>query len=102
MDKRKLLKSVKEYLLFLKKEKYPVTRAYIFGSYNTKKFKDYSDVDVAIVMKTIDNCFDIQAKLLRIGYDFDNRIEPHPIEEKDFNMIHPIAAETIRHGKRIL
>lgn len=48
MDKRTAIKKVNEYINFLKKKKYNITKAYIFGSYVKGTYNDDSDIDIAL------------------------------------------------------
>ena len=54
---------------------------YLFGSFAKGTPDNYSDIDVAFVVKYIDgNFFDIIPPINRLTEEVDMRIEPHVIE----------------------
>ncbi|GAJ17906.1 unnamed protein product, partial [marine sediment metagenome] len=62
-----------------------------------------SDIDLALIIDNLedDERFDLQVKLMLIASDFDIRIEPHPISNKDFNFNNPFVAEILKTGIEI-
>jgi predicted nucleotidyltransferase len=101
MDQNSAFEIVKEYIKHLKNNKYNVRKAYIFGSYANGKFDDNSDIDLAIVLRNLSNSFTTQIQLMKVSRKFDSRIEPHPIDETDFNSSNPFAYEIITKGIQI-
>jgi predicted nucleotidyltransferase len=79
-----------------------VKKAYLFGSYARGTQSDSSDIDVAIIIGSMNDIFDLQMEMLRIRRKIDLRIEPHPIKEKDFSPLNPFADEIMRSGIEIL
>ena len=103
MDKRAAIKNVKKYLYFLKTEQnMDIKKAYLFGSYVKGHFHKYSDIDLAIVIKNLGDSFDTQVKLMKLSWDFDTRIEPHPFDEKEFNDNDPLAYEILNTGIEVM
>ncbi len=102
MDKETALKLLKKYLVFLKSKKFNIKGAYLFGSYAKGKYDEDSDIDLAIVMKNLENNYEMQVELMILGSKFDSRIEPHPIDETDFNSTYPFAYEIMKTGIKIL
>jgi len=98
MDQRTAIEIVNKYIDYLKKNKFNVQKAYLFGSYANDKYNEDSDIDLAIVMKKLSNSFTMQVELMKISRKFDTRIEPHPFEESDFNATHPFANEILNTG----
>ncbi|MBA7678127.1 hypothetical protein ES703_86398 [subsurface metagenome] len=98
MDQRTAIQTVNKYLDYLKKQKYKIKKAYIFGSYAKNDYNEDSDIDIAIVMENIDDHFDTQINLMKLRRKFDNRIEPHPFEVDEFNESHPFAFEILKTG----
>jgi predicted nucleotidyltransferase len=78
-----------------------VKKAYLFGSYARGSQSDNSDIDVAIIIGSMNDIFDLQMEMLRIRRKIDLRIEPHPIKEKDFSPLNPFADEIMRSGIEI-
>jgi predicted nucleotidyltransferase len=79
-----------------------VRKAYLFGSYAKSNFSGNSDIDIAVIVGSTTDIFDIQMQLLRLRRNIDLRIEPHPIKEKDFSGTNPFAVEIIRSGIKLV
>lgn len=79
-----------------------VRNAYLFGSYAKGKNSNKSDIDIAIIIGSTSDIFDIQMQMLRLRRNIDLRIEPHPIREKDFSDMNPFADEIIKSGIKLL
>lgn len=101
MDQKTAIEIVNRYIKYLKKNKFSVQRAYLFGSYVNERYDEDSDIDLAIVMNKLSNSFTTQVELMKISRKFDTRIEPHPFEESDFNTTNPFANEILNKGIRI-
>lgn len=101
MDKKSAIKIIREYISLLKAKKIAVEDAYLFGSYASGKFHEWSDIDVALIFKKVKNSFLLETKLSWIGTKIDNRIEPHIFELKDFKDGHPLSDEILKHGIKI-
>lgn len=102
MDKKRVIKIVNKYILFLKRKKYNITNVYLFGSYAKGNYHKDSDIDLAIIIKNLSDKFDTQVELMVLRRNFDLSIEPHPIDEDDFNTYHPLAGEIKKNGIRII
>ncbi len=101
MDQKRAIEIANSYIDYLKKNEYKVRRAYLFGSYASGHFNEYSDIDLAIVMDKLANSFIMRVELMKIGSQFDVRIEPHPFEESEFNPSNPFANEILRKGIQV-
>lgn len=99
----KTIDIIKDYLGSLRRNKILIEKAYLFGSYAKNKSDQNSDIDLALILKSLpDNKkFDMQVQLLLIASEFDTRIEPHPISSQDFNLSNPFASEIIKSGFEI-
>ena len=74
----------------------------IFGSYAKGTQDENSDIDVAIVLKKIENRFDEMGRLYNYTWNTDTRIEPHPINTDDYlNGNSFLAHEIKQHGIQI-
>ncbi len=71
MDQKRAFEIVKEYLTYLKENKYNIQKAYIFGSYAKGTFDEDSDIDLAIVLKNLSNSFTMQIQLMKLSRKFD-------------------------------
>ena len=81
-----------------------LAKVYLFGSYAKNKQDVDSDIDIAFIMNNLEDSdkFEMQVQLLLIASEFDTRIEPHPISDKDFNSQNPFACEIEKTGIEIM
>ncbi len=81
MDK-KVNASVKNYLKAVKKIMTP-QMVILYGSYARGNPHEYSDIDIAVVVKKIGrNYFNVCEKLTGLVWDIDTRIEPLLLESE--------------------
>ena len=106
MDTKKnriILDVVSKYIKNLKKNGVRFTEIYLFGSYIKGTCNPDSDIDLAIVLnkKNIDR-FNERLKLMKLRWDVDLRIEPHPFSKEDFNKTDPFVKEITATGLKIV
>ena len=102
MDKKTAVKIAKDYVRFLNSHtSYKVAKAFLFGSSVKNRFRADSDIDIAIILKRYNDTLNGLANLMRLRRKFDLRIEPHHMDEKDFQINTPFTQE-IRKGTKIL
>jgi predicted nucleotidyltransferase len=81
----------------------PPEAVYLFGSFVSGAVHDGSDIDLAIVSSVFTgNDMDDQLRLMRLTWDIDVRIEPHPFRPEEFTTENPWAAESMRTGIKIV
>jgi hypothetical protein len=81
----KVITLVKRYIAELEKNKIPIKKAIIFGSYARGKAKTESDIDVALVSEVFSgDRFEDRRKIIPLRREIDNRIEPIPFRPEDF------------------
>ena len=102
MDKNEIIKILKKYIKFLKKNKYNVTNAYLFGSVAKGNSNEDSDIDIAIVIKGLKDTFTSQIEMMKMRRGFDIRIEPHPFKASEFNLLNPFTKDIINAGIQII
>ena len=95
MDKREAITAAQNYIDNISK-KYELVHAFVFGSYAKDNYHSDSDIDIAIVLKNIDNLFDVQVDLLHLRKDEDLQIEPHTFRDTDFNSDDPLVNEIMQ------
>lgn len=79
-----------------------VKRAYLFGSYAKGTNREGSDIDIALVFDYLPDFYAVQLFLMKLRRNLDLRIEPHPMEDQDFNgEISPLAREVAKTGVQI-
>lgn len=101
MDKISTINLLTEYLKAVPKDKYQLSKAFLFGSYARDKQHEDSDIDLAIVFKSLVDPFSTQVELMKLRRQFDLRIEPHPFRESDFTGQNPVVSEILKYGYEI-
>ena len=74
---------------------------YLFGSYAKGTSNEKSDIDVAVVLKSDTNSFDIMVDLVMLTQNIDLIIEPHPIKTEDFENGNPFVDEIKNTGLNV-
>lgn len=100
MDKIEAIKIARRYIDSVSK-KYTVENAILFGSFAMGTERPDSDIDVAIVFRSVVDIIDLQIELLSLRSDEDLLIEPHPFKLSDFKISNPIVAEILKNGIEI-
>lgn len=99
MDKEDAYRIGEKYIAFLINEKkFDIKKAYLFGSYVRENQHTGSDIDIALIMKDVDDIIDLQIQLMFLRRNFSVDIEPHPINEEDFTISNPLACEIMKTG----
>jgi predicted nucleotidyltransferase len=85
------------------KERLPVDKAYLFGSYANGTATELSDVDVAFFFRDYGGKerIDMGIQLLRIARDYDAYFEPLAFEMSDITRGNPFVNEILRTGTEI-
>ena len=92
MGKNEVIEKVKKYADTIIPEFNP-KMIVLFGSYAKGTEKEYSDIDVAVIVNEIKgNYLDVLSKLYKMRRKIDVRIEPHIFESgsDDSGMLHEI------------
>ena len=95
-----VLKNVEKYIKEISKH-YNIKGVYLFGSYAKGTNNEDSDIDVAIIINSDNNVFDLMVELMMLTQNIDLRIEPHPIKVKDFEEGNPFVQEIIDTGIKV-
>ncbi len=101
MDKNEAIKTAKRYVELIS-SKFQIESAILFGSFAKGTNNQDSDIDIAIVFKSVDDIIDLQIQLMQMRTDEDLLIEPHPFKISDFNISNPMVAEIKKNGIDIL
>jgi uncharacterized protein len=87
------------YIESLRKSGYPVSRAYLYGSFAKGKPRKGSDIDVCVVSRAYDSNDDRKRLFLwEKRRDIDVRIEPVGFTPKDFIDKNPLVFEIKKTG----
>lgn len=100
---RIILEVIPKYIKTLKKHRVRLREMYLFGSHVKGTNNPDSDIDLAIVLdkKEVDR-FDERLRLMRLRWDVDLRIEPHPFSKKDFDDTDPFVKEITTTGVKLV
>lgn len=101
MDKVDAIKIAERYISLVGK-KYKIENAILFGSYAKGINRTDSDIDLAIIFKSIDDIIDLQIELMKMRTDDDLLIEPHPFRVIDFQISNPVVSEILKTGIEIV
>jgi len=83
MDKKQAVIMARRYLLLVKNY-FDVEKMYIYGSYAKGNYKQDSDIDIAVVIKSTDkDFFSTNPILWKLRREVDDRIEPILIEREN-------------------
>jgi uncharacterized protein len=81
MDKREVVDKLTRYKVLVSKH-FDIDKIVLFGSYAKGNQKDDSDIDVAIIVNSLEQDFFSYAPLLwKLRQEIDDRIEPILIEK---------------------
>ncbi len=95
-----ILENVKKYIEEISKY-YKIQEVYLFGSYAKGTNNEDSDIDVAIIINSDTNTFDLLVELMMYTQNIDLRIEPHPIKIEDFEEGNPFVQEILETGLKV-
>lgn len=101
MVNREIIELVRSFILSIPSD-FGVKKAYLFGSYAKGTAQEDSDIDIALVLVGMTDFFSIQRELMRLRRKIDLRIEPHPIDEQDFNSGNQFSEEIEKTGIEIV
>ena len=99
MDKNEVISKLKKFAVLVNREMKP-TKIILYGSYAKGTWREDSDIDVAVVVASIEGDFlDAATTLFKIGCEIDTRIEPILLEEKHDES--GFLEEVVKHGEVI-
>lgn len=75
MDKAAVIEKLNVYV-DLVRDYFPVQKAILYGSYAKGTAREYSDIDVAVIVDKIDDILESEYKLFELRRDIDEMIEP--------------------------
>jgi predicted nucleotidyltransferase len=94
--------SIERYLRALRQHHIRAQEVYLYGSYARGSADADSDIDLAIVSDDLTgHRIEDQMTLIRLTWDVDLRIEPHPDRPQDFRPDDPEDQEILETRLRI-
>jgi len=97
MDKSEAIKIALKYVDSVQ-SKFQIENVILFGSFAKGTNHSDSDIDLAIIFKSIDDIIDMQIELMKMRTDDDLMIEPHPFSLSDFQSSNPVVSEILKTG----
>lgn len=95
-----VMQNIKKYIEEISKH-YNIKEVYLFGSYAKGTNHKDSDIDIAVIISSDNNLFDLMVELMMLTQNIDLRIEPHPIKVEDFEEGNPFVQEIIDTGIKV-
>jgi predicted nucleotidyltransferase len=95
----KTIKNIKKYILELERNKIPIRKAILFGSYAKGLARPESDIDVALISDVFSgDRFRDRQRIIPLRRKIDSRIEPLPFTPEDFDNGGMLAEEIKKNG----
>ncbi len=95
--------TIEQYLQALNHNNIPIKDAILFGRYARGHYKEWSDIDIALVSNIFKgDLIDDKDKIRRITLSISSEIEVIPFAPKDFNQENPFAKEIMQTGIRLI
>lgn len=99
---KKVTQSINSYLDILKKDRLPIERVFLFGSYARGRQHAWSDIDLCVVSPRFRDWWEAMRYLwLKKDAKKNIDIEPVGFNPKDFNDNISLAQEIRKHGIEI-
>ena len=99
----KVKKTIGDYLQALNQGNIPIKDAILFGSYARGSYKEWSDIDIALVSEIfVGNRIEDTDKIRKITLSVSSQIEVLPFSPGDFNLHNPLAKEILETGIRLV
>lgn len=97
---REIMVSIEKYIEKIR-QYYEIEAIILFGSYAKGTENEDSDIDIAIIINSNENTFDLLVELMMHTQNIDLRIEPHPIKFQDFKEGNPFVQEILDTGLKV-
>lgn len=99
---KKIEKEITEYIANLKKDRLPIKKVILFGSYAKGRQRKWSDIDLCVISPRFKNAFEAMQYLwLRRINDYGHAIEPVGFSPKDFKEGSSLINEIKKTGREI-
>jgi predicted nucleotidyltransferase len=95
----KIARLLKKYVKELEKNKIPIRKAVLFGSYAVGGSNEWSDIDIALVSDVFEGIrIKDRSKIRKITLDISTDLSPLPFRPEEFTTEDPFVREIIEHG----
>jgi len=94
---------ISTYINDLQKNHIPVNQMILFGSYAHGNYRQWSDIDIALVSDIFEgNRFEDRGKIRRINLSVSSDLEVLPYRPEDFTPDDPFVREIMETGVKIV
>ena len=101
--KSEILNIAKKYVDLLNQSGFPISEAYLYGSYSNGTASEDSDIDIAIVSNKFEgNRFLDKSKIRGLYRKIDLRLSPYPLTKSDLTDNPFAIQEIVSKGIRIV
>jgi predicted nucleotidyltransferase len=100
--KNSIIELSNQYIDVLNKHNFSIQKAILFGSYVKGNYKEYSDIDLALISKMFTGTRIVDRhSIVFYRRPIDHRIEPMPFTPEDFTEDNPLVHEIQKFGEMI-
>jgi len=97
-----IIKLVRKYLTILEEKNIPIEKAWLFGSYASGRYNEWSDIDIALISGAFKGIrMDDRNTIRSITLDISSNLEPLPYRPEDFSESDPFVKEIVKHGVQV-
>lgn len=94
---------IEKYLAALKEHHIPIQHVFLFGSYATGNYTEWSDIDLALISDAFDGIrIDDRKKIRPITLSISSEIEVLPYTPDHFTSDDPFVKEILETGVKII
>ncbi len=91
------------YIAALRENKVPINQAILFGSYAHGNYREWSDIDIALVSDIFEGKrFDDRGKIRKINLSVSSDLEILPYRPEDFTSDVPFVKKIMETGVKIV
>ncbi|KAA3614002.1 MAG: nucleotidyltransferase domain-containing protein [Calditrichaeota bacterium] len=99
----KIKETIDKYLLALGRNNIPIKEAFLFGSYATGNYREWSDIDIALVSEIfVGDRIDDKDKIRNITLSVSSEIEVIPFTPNEFNLDNPFVKQILKTGIKLI
>ena len=100
---RRVKTIIDRYIVALRKNNVPIHQAILFGSYACGNYKEWSDIDIALVSDIFQGKrFEDRGKIRKINLSVSSSLEVLPYRPDDFTPDDPFVKEIMETGVKIV
>ncbi len=99
----KIKETIDKYFQALDRNNIPIKEAILFGSYASGNYREWSDIDIALVSEIfVGDRIDNKDKIRNITLSVSSEIEVIPFTPNEFNMKNPFVKQILKTGIKLI